>query len=243
MPLVNPPEVLKALAHELRWTLLSRLAQSDYRVHELVETTGQPANLVSYHLKQLRVLGLVAARRGEADGRDTYYRADLSVIGQQLGAAGAALHPALGSALPAHPLPTRHVLFVCTHNSARSQMAEGLLRHLSGGQFVVQSAGSQPTRVRPEAVETMAALGIDISGQQAKSFAAVADQAFDVVITVCDRAREVCPAFEGATERLHWGFPDPMRIDDLAERQAAFAHTAHLLEGRIRYFLQTLRHA
>src|SRR6476659_9269957 len=96
--------------------------------------------------------------------------------------------------------PSR-VLFLCTHNSARSQMAEGMLRHLGGGRFEAFSAGTEATHVRPQAIRAMAELGIDISGQESKTLARYLDWTFDQVITVCDQANETCPVFFGARER------------------------------------------
>jgi len=106
---------------------------------------------------------------------------------------------------------TRRVLFLCTHNSARSQTAEGLLRQLGGDRFEVHSAGTEATRVRPLAIRAMGELGIDISGQESKTLDRFLDQPFDKVITVCDQANEACPVFFGARERLHWSFPDPAK--------------------------------
>jgi arsenate reductase (thioredoxin) len=103
----------------------------------------------------------------------------------------------------------KRVLILCTGNSARSQMAEGLLRHDGGGRFAVESAGVSPTGVRPEAIKAMRELGIDIANQRSKSVDEFAGQAFDYVITVCDNAREQCPVFPDATRRVHWGFDDP----------------------------------
>ena len=103
------------------------------------------------------------------------------------------------------------VLFLCTHNSARSQMAEGLLRHLSGGRVAAHSAGTEATAVRPLAVRAMAELGIDLSGQTSKTLARYLDKPFDAVVTVCDDANESCPIFPGARERLHWSLPDPSK--------------------------------
>ena len=103
----------------------------------------------------------------------------------------------------------KRVLILCTGNSARSQMAEGLLRHHGGDRFDVESAGVSPSRVRPEAVEAMREVGIDISGQRSKSADEFAGQEFDYVITVCDNARETCPVFPGRTERIHHSFEDP----------------------------------
>jgi arsenate reductase len=113
------------------------------------------------------------------------------------------------------------VLFLCTHNSARSQMAEGLLRHLGGGQFEAFSAGTEATGVRPLAVRAMAELGIDISGQASKTLERYLDQSFDKVITVCDQANETCPVFFGARERLHWSLPDPSQATGTVQEQLA----------------------
>jgi arsenate reductase len=103
----------------------------------------------------------------------------------------------------------KRVLILCTGNSARSQMAEGLLRHDGGGQFEVESAGVNPSRVRPEAVEAMREVGIDISGHRSKSAEEFVGQDFDYIITVCDNARETCPFFPGHAERIHRSFEDP----------------------------------
>ena len=113
----------------------------------------------------------------------------------------------------------KRVLFLCTHNSARSQMAEGLLRKLGGDQFEAFSAGTEATYVRPLAIRAMADLGIDISGQDSKTLDRYLNERFDAVITVCDQANEVCPVFFGARERLHWSFPDPSRAEGTEEQQ------------------------
>jgi arsenate reductase (thioredoxin) len=101
------------------------------------------------------------------------------------------------------------VLFLCTHNSARSQMAEGLLRQFAGDRFEVYSAGTEATVVRPQAIEVMREIGVDISGQESKTLEGYLEQPFDYVITVCDTANEACPVFPGAKRRLHWSFEDP----------------------------------
>jgi arsenate reductase (thioredoxin) len=115
----------------------------------------------------------------------------------------------------------RRVLFLCTHNSARSQMAEGLLRHLAGDRFEAYSAGTEATRVRPLAVRAMDELGIDISGQESKTLDRYLGEPFDPVITVCDQAAEACPVFPGAKERLHWSFPDPSTATGTEDEQLA----------------------
>jgi arsenate reductase len=103
----------------------------------------------------------------------------------------------------------RRVLFLCTHNSARSQMAEGFLRAMAGDRFEVASAGTEATHVRPLAVKTMAEVGIDLRGQTSKTLDQFVRQPWDFVITLCDSANEACPVFPAAAKRLHWGFPDP----------------------------------
>ena len=103
----------------------------------------------------------------------------------------------------------RRVLFLCTHNSARSQMAEGLLRQLAGDRFEVASAGTEATRVHPLAIRAMRDVGVDISLHTSKTVDSLLDRPWDYVITVCDSANERCPLFPGRTTRLHWSFDDP----------------------------------
>ena len=233
----RPPEFIKLLANDVRWGLLKALTSSDYQVNELVAQLQQPMNLVSYHLKKLRADALVTTRRSEADGRDVYYSLDLARLRQLYRDAGMTLHPALYAEPAAgRRLARQRILFLCTHNSARSQMAEGLLRHASQGQLDVFSAGSQPTIVHPAAVRTLRQLGIDISGQQTHHLSAFADQPFDVVITVCDKVREVCPTFPGGGRQIHWGLPDPAALQDDQQRAEAFLWTARQLQVAYRLF-------
>lgn len=132
------------------------------------------------------------------------------------------------------PADMRSVLFLCTHNSARSQMAEGLLRHLGGDRFEVHSAGTEATRVRPLAIKAMAELGIDIAGQESKTLDRYLDQPFDAVITVCDQANESCPVFFGAKQRLHWSFPDPSQATGSeAEQLAVYRQVRDAIRARI----------
>lgn len=239
----HPPEFIKLLANEVRWGLLKALTTGDHQVNELVALLQQPMNLISYHLRKMREDALITARRSEADGRDVYYSLDLARLRQLFLESGRALHPAMGLALPsfdAERVARQRVLFVCTHNSARSQMAEGLMRHVSRGLIEVTSAGSHPTRVHPDAIRAMRTQGIDISGQPSRSLDDVAGQSFDTVITVCDNAREVCPTFPGDGKQIHWGFPDPTAMTDADARMAAFEQIAEQLRSRITYFLCTL---
>jgi arsenate reductase len=111
------------------------------------------------------------------------------------------------------------VLFLCTHNSARSQMAEGLLRHLAGDRFEAHSAGMEATHVRPLAVRAMDEIGVDITGQESKALERYLGEPFDYVITVCDDANEACPFFPGATNSLHWSLPDPSAAEGTDEER------------------------
>ncbi|HVP45074.1 MAG TPA: arsenate reductase ArsC [Bryobacteraceae bacterium] len=131
-------------------------------------------------------------------------------------------------------MPKKRVLILCTGNSARSQMAEGLLRHDAGNRFEVFSAGTKPTHVRPEAIAVMQELGIDISGHRSKSVDEFAGQHFDYVVTVCDHARDSCPVFPAATTRIHWSFEDPAAVEGSEERRlAAFRRVRDELRGRL----------
>jgi len=132
----------------------------------------------------------------------------------------------------------KRILIVCTGNSARSQMAEGLFRHEGGDRFEVFSAGTKPTHVRPEAIAALKEIGIDISGQRSKAVDEFIGQRLDLVITVCDNARETCPVFPGGVKRLHWPFEDPAAVSGSdEERLAAFRRIRDQIQDRIRIFL------
>lgn len=127
------------------------------------------------------------------------------------------------------------VLFLCTHNSARSQMAEALLRHVGGDHFEVYSAGTEPGRVHPLAIKAMDDIGLDISGHTSKSLNGFIGDEFDYVITVCDQANESCPIFPGDPNRIHWSFPDPSAVEGTEEeRLKAFADIRDQLRMRLR---------
>ena len=130
------------------------------------------------------------------------------------------------------------VLILCTGNSARSQMAEGILRHEGGDRYEVFSAGTKPSQVRPEAIEAMREIGIDISSHRSKSVDEFAGQPLDLVITVCGNARENCPVFPGTVRQLHWPFEDPAAVEGSEElRQSAFRRARDEIQERIRTFL------
>jgi arsenate reductase len=128
------------------------------------------------------------------------------------------------------------VLILCTGNSARSQMAEGLLRHDAGDRFDVESAGTKPSRVRPEAIAVMKEIGIDLTGHRSKSIDEFRDRSFDYVLTVCDNAKDTCPIFPGHVNRLHHSFEDPAAVEGSEEdRQTAFRR----VRDRIREYLRS----
>lgn len=131
------------------------------------------------------------------------------------------------------------VLLVCTHNSARSQMAEGLLRARYGDAFEVASAGTEPSAVHPAAIEVMSEIGIDISMQTSQHVEEYLGQTFDLVVTVCDHAKEVCPFFPGARRYLHASFPDPSAADDPAEQLDAFRRVRDMIAHWIDTYLAT----
>lgn len=132
----------------------------------------------------------------------------------------------------------KRVLILCTGNSARSQMAEGLLRNDGGDRFEVFSAGVEPSLVRPQAIEAMREIGIDISGHRSKSVDEFAGQEFDYVITVCGNANERCPVFPGRTERLHWPFDDPAAAEgDEAAKSAVFRRVRDEIREKLKDFV------
>lgn len=134
----------------------------------------------------------------------------------------------------------QHVLILCTGNSARSQMAEGWLRHLAGDRFEVASAGTHPTTVNPLAIAVMRERGVDISAHRSKSMNEFLTQPFDYVITVCDDAAEACPIFPGPARRIHWSLPDPAAVQGSEdERLTAFRDVRDRLEARFEEFVRT----
>src|SRR4051812_46972208 len=156
---MSPPAFLQLAGNAVRWRLLAELSRSDLRVGELCERVGRPQNAVSYHLGRLRAGGLVSVRRSSADHRDSYYRVELTRCRELLAATGVALHPGLATSAAVADRPRRatreRVLFLCTGNSARSQIAEAFLTHAAGDWVEACSAGSQPKDLHPNAVRVM----------------------------------------------------------------------------------------
>lgn len=242
--------MVRLLADPLRWRLVRELASGDRRVRELTAAAGQPQNLVSYHLRQLRAGGLVTARRSSFDGRDTYYSLDLDRCAQAMAGAASALHPGLAQLLAGPeraPVPgtsRRRVLFVCTGNSGRSPMAEGLLRHRAGARAEVASAGIRPRPLHPDAVAVMRdRYGLDISGHRPEPVESAARERFDYVISLCDKARESCPQFPGGPRLVHWSLPDPAAGEGGLAGYPAFERTAAELDARIGFLLPVLDQA
>jgi ArsR family transcriptional regulator, arsenate/arsenite/antimonite-responsive transcriptional repressor / arsenate reductase (thioredoxin) len=241
----QPPAILGLLSDPLRWQLVTELGRSDRRVGELVQLVEKPQNLVSYHLKELRQAGIVTARRSSADGRDVYYAADLFRCRALLDDAGRSLHPGLAPAPPSDQVdrrgPRPRLLFLCTGNSARSQIAEALVEHRSAGTVEARSAGSHPKSLHPNAVRVMAERGVDISGRSTKSLTRFARNRFDRVITLCDKVREICPEFPGAPIVAHWSIADPAAAGDSdTATYPAFEHVADEIEARVGVLLADL---
>lgn len=224
---------LQLVAEPHRWRVLQELNESDRRVGELTELLGESQNLVSYHLGQLRDAGLVSSRRSSADGRDSYYRIEPARLSALLGKAGAELVPGAGFVSPApddhRVVVRRRVLFLCTGNSSRSQMAEALVEQRTAGRIAARSAGSHPKPLHPHAVRVMAARGIDLSGRRPKHIDRVREQRFDRVITLCDKVREVCLDLPGRARASHWSIADPAADGGLD----AFERCAVEIEERI----------
>jgi protein-tyrosine-phosphatase len=185
-------------------------------------------------------------RRSTADGRDTYYVLDLTRCRELLAGAGVALHPGLRQRPAQRRAEERgeravRVLFLCTGNSARSQIAEALTEHLSGGAVDAVSAGSAPKPLHPNAVRVLAERGIDISGRGSKHLDEFVGSRFGYVVSMCDRVREVCPEFPDHPDRIHWSVPDPAREGSGDEASyPAFQRTLAELETRVGFLLELI---
>ncbi len=236
----HPHKLFSLLADPHGWVLLRALANGDQRLHELARDTGVAAEEMSKRLPLLRELGLITERQSDVNPNETFYRFDITAFRRQYQEAGETIHPAVKAEdvvignLPAEPV---RILFLCTGNSARSQMAEGLMRHLSQGKVEVASAGTKPSRVHPVAIQTMDKMGVDIRSQESTHMSQYEGQTFDYVITVCDLQNESCPIFPDAPKRLHWSFPDPAAEPEGEVQERAFATVATHLRAMIRHFL------
>lgn len=246
---VAPPLFLGLAGHPLRWQLLAELALSDRRVQELSDAVGRPQNLVSYHLRRLRASGLVSARQSSADRRDSYHRIYLGRYAELLAGAGPALHPALKLVLPEpqsftkRPRERFRVLFLCTGNSARSQMAEAMLVSTCGELVEACSAGNRPKPIHPNTILVMRERGLDLSGRRSKHMSEYHAERFDLVVTLCDRVREVCPEFPGEPTRIHWSVADPAEGEgSAAESYPAFRQAAQEIAERVAFLSRWIEH-
>lgn len=243
------PPFLALASHPIRWRLLQALTSSDRTVAELTATIGEPQNLVSYHLALLRHGGFVSARRSSADRRDRYYAIDLQRCRRHLDDMAGALHPALVSGRSAVGDPgldvRPRVLFVCTGNSARSQMAEALLGEATGGRADVASAGSHPKPLHPMAVRAMRRRGIDIGSKHSKHLDEFRSQPFDRVITLCDRVRRHVDDMGlqalGWDRLDHWSMANPADPDPgNGADDEPFERAATEIEMRVGFLVPTL---
>jgi protein-tyrosine-phosphatase len=233
------PPFLEIVADPVRWGLLRELTAGDHRVTELSRAVDQPQALVSYHLGRLREAGLVSARRSSFDGRVSYYRLHPDRCADLIAGAARALHPGLTLGLQRRPgRGTASVLFVCTGNGSRSQIAEALLRHREGHRFRAASAGSHPTAVHANTVAVLAERGIDARAAASKHVDTLANEHFDVVVTLCDKVREICPEFPGQRRTAHWSVDDPSAVPGPRRASmAAFRAVADDLAMRIDYLV------
>lgn len=233
------PEALKLIADDTRWRLISALRQSDYQVGELVQLLGMPQNLVSYHLATLRQGGLVRLHRSDADGRAIYYGLNMGALRALSGQIGNLLQAS--GAWRAETIPSLTIVVLCRANSARSQMAEAWLRHLSGGRLIVRSAGTEPREIHPLTIQVMAEAGLDIGYQRAKGLDALADLRPDLLITVCDIARADCAFWGREIRQIHWSIADPAAVaGDEPDRLAAFRKARDELRERVEGLLPLL---
>lgn len=257
----EPPlhELFAALADQTRLQLVGLLAQQDLCVCDLVDSLGDPQPKISRHLAYLRRAGIVTAERHGKWIRYALQRPLPTVLELVLprlrdhavrpAHASPACCPEIGCEAAASPLVTPlwpsgstavrtgsnpRVLFLGTRNAARSQMAEGLLRHMAGRRFDVCSAGVEPSKVHPLAVEVMREIGIDISQQTSKTIEAFRDQHFEYVFGVCDRWNERCPDFPSCDEHALLAVRDPATVDGTdGERLAAFREVRDELRHRL----------
>ena len=233
--------------NELRWRLARQLSKSDLKVGELTSSAGEAQNLVSYHLRILREAGLVRERRSSADGRDVYYSLERSAVTAALLGALAAINPAAelaASGAAEAPAGGRlaSVLFLCTGNSARSQIAEAILRELGGRHVTVRSAGTDPVGVHPQVFEVLESRGVQVGDLRSKSVAEFAEQVFDYVVTLCDIARSEPIALAGKPRLAHWSIPDPVATRGGGAAVArAFERVANEIEMRVGDFYADLR--
>lgn len=238
----EPTSLTAILQDPARRQLVAALVLNDVRLADLAAEAALPQAEVAALLEPLCAAGVLIDRPSDANPQDVYYHLALDALRSVYQAAGAPVPTELDPVEEARERsPERgqapRVLFLCTRNSARSQLAEGITRLLSKGQVDVFSAGTQPGVLHPMAIDVLTSLNVDVSRQHSKHLEMFLGQSFDYVITVCDNAGETCPVFPGAKRTIHWSIPDPAGVEDAAERQRAFRQVAMELQNRIRYLL------
>lgn len=227
----SPVSLFKLLADETRWRVVQELRLSDRSVRDLVHLVQAPQSLVSYHLQALRDASLVTAHKSDSDGRTVYYGLNVgSVMQVQQRFAETLRLPVSGVPVASHAT----ILFLCSHNSARSQMAEGWLRAIGPTTLKVRSAGIMTNGVHPLAVEVMAERGIDIGHQFAKGLTSFDGIKPDVLVTVCDLAKEACDSDLPVGQTIHWSIPDPSSATgSVDDQRAVFRAVRDDIEQRV----------
>ena len=246
-------EILRILGEPHRLAIFTLLTTGPLQVRDLCAATSLSLPLVSQHLRVLRRIGLVQARRDPGDARGVWYSIEPQPL-RELKSTMSWLFDVASTVdrrprseqfgIPAVSCPNNfRVLFLCTANSARSQMAESLLEQVGGGLFEARSAGTQPRgELHPLTVKSLAEIGIDASGQAAKHYDVFAGEPFHYVITVCDLANEECPELPGDYQRVHWSITDPLAASGTeTEVYSAFVCAREELARRIRLFVQAHR--
>jgi ArsR family transcriptional regulator, arsenate/arsenite/antimonite-responsive transcriptional repressor / arsenate reductase (thioredoxin) len=231
------------LTDSVRRQLTSTLMLNDVVLDDLADAVRLPSETVMALLEPFLSAGVITQRRSDAHSDQLYCHLNLELLdtlyqaeGNESLAFAAAVEEGQNATSTQQGARPR-ILFLCTRNSARSQLAEGITRLLSKGQVEAFSAGNQPGFVHPMAIELLTALHVDVSGQYSKHLDQFLGQDFDYVITVCDNARETCPVFSGAKRTIHWSIPDPAIVEDSEARSRAFSRVATELQNRIRYLL------
>ncbi|MBK9712661.1 MAG: arsenate reductase ArsC [Kouleothrix sp.] len=238
----EPASLIAALRDPACRQLVAALVLNDVRLGDLALEAALPQAEVAALLEPLCAAGVLIDRPSDANAQDVYYHLDLDALRSVYQAAGAPVPTELDPVEEARVCSDERtkaprVLFLCTRNSARSQLAEGITRLLSKGQVDVFSAGTQPGVLHPMAIDVLTSLNVDVSRQHSKHLEIFLGQSFDYVITVCDNAGETCPVFPGAKRTIHWSIPDPAGVEDAVERGRAFRQAAMELQNRIRYLL------
>ncbi|MFN8496926.1 MAG: metalloregulator ArsR/SmtB family transcription factor [Anaerolineae bacterium] len=244
-------QAMKALGEVNRLRVYALLSMGPMSVGDLGITLGLSQALVSHHLAVLKAAGLIVDYRSPSDARVVIYSIDKSRLRDLYGELSLILDPIRAfDPRPSLPDPMRRttmsgpirVLFLCTGNSARSQMSEALLREKGEGLFQAVSAGTHPKGLHPLTIKVMDERGIDVRDQRSKDVTEFLTDTFDYVITVCDRANEECPVFPGDYERIHWSFEDPAAATGSEERQLeVFRRVRIAIENRIALFINAHR--